>query len=160
MRSSWWIMFVLAWAPLTNLVGISSAVAQNSKFEDTYNGTWFAISSSAMWITGNIVLSPGILTADNGVTIRLAYEKDVQVLQTAKPQQSFGDTFHAFRLLDGDPPVLKSGNTFCGGRARYLLISFSPTRRNMDLWTTALDTLPSELSDKNAICSTFWLERE
>ncbi len=89
-----------------------------------FNGRWSADSTTAMGITGDIVLSDGGIRFENGREITFEYV-ETQVKEGTEDSWLIepGEPYDLFRITSTENPILLRGNRLCGDVAPTFMIT-------------------------------------
>lgn len=100
-----------------------------------FDRTWIAASTTAMGITGDVVLTPTTITFDGRVTFHWRYLSQVML---AKPHPEWGTMpdFSLYEILDPRPEYIRKGSGLCGSTyfgddpsaARYIAVGIEQDR--------------------------------
>jgi len=114
---------------------------------------WSATSSTAMGITGDITLSPTVLTAA-GKRFPLAVAEDVKDFGSDTGPQAA----RILRVTSPINPVLKNGNKLCTGQVRWIAVYRSDSGKSLNLSAFSGTNQPTSETGPD-VCGTFLYSR-
>lgn len=86
---------------------------------------WIAVSNGAISITGDVVITPTLVTYANGKSLRIRYERTANIAPKNGVPHGSARVFELYGIVDRQNPILQNGNVVCTPPATYLGIARS-----------------------------------